>query len=288
MPDGIPLSIVLATTEPWPDLRNCLDVLEPQVAAVGGEIIVGDGHGAALDAIRAGASDRLRVLRMPGASVFDLRAKAIELARGDIIAITEDHCLVGPDWCEQVLAAFSMDPEMLVASGPVLNGSREHLIDWANYLHTFGNFLPPFNEGHRYRGPVIANVAFRRSVLAEGRVAPGQMELEVIPRMFREGRCRVYGGMTVTHVQSHGFWKTLRAHFDNGRSTTGLRPVRLSERQRAWTLFRNAVNTMGGGPEMRPTIRASLPLVLILSCCHSFGEIVGILAGPGRSPARLR
>ena len=46
MSEGISLSVVLATIEPWPDLANCLAVLEPQVAAVGGEIIVGDGHGA--------------------------------------------------------------------------------------------------------------------------------------------------------------------------------------------------------------------------------------------------
>jgi hypothetical protein len=59
MSEGISLSVVLATIEPWPDLANCLAVLEPQVAAVGGEIIVGDGDGAALDAAKAAASDRL-------------------------------------------------------------------------------------------------------------------------------------------------------------------------------------------------------------------------------------
>jgi glycosyl transferase family 2 len=288
MPNRSPLSIVLATTDPWPDLANCLEVLEPQVAAVGGEIIVGDGHGQAVDAVRAGVPDRVRIVRMPGASVFDLRARAVEIARGEIIAITEDHCLVGPDWCEQVLAMFSLHPDVMVVSGPVLNGSRNHLIDWANYLHTFGSFFPPFKEGHRHRGPSIANLAFRRNALPSGSVPPGRMEFELFPRLFREGRCRVHNGMTVTHVQSHGFWKTFRSHFDNGRSTTGLRPVPFSERQRAWRLFRTAVRTMGGGPEIRATIRASLPLVFVLSCCHAFGEIVGILAGPGRSPARLR
>ena len=60
MSDRPPLSVVLATIEPWPDLANCLAVLEPQVAAVGGEIIVGDGHGAALDASQSRGQNRLR------------------------------------------------------------------------------------------------------------------------------------------------------------------------------------------------------------------------------------
>jgi hypothetical protein len=75
MADNISISVVLATIEPWPDLANCLAVLEPQIAAVGGEIIVGDGHGAALDAAKAAGSDRLSWIRKPGASVFELRAR---------------------------------------------------------------------------------------------------------------------------------------------------------------------------------------------------------------------
>ena len=34
------LSIVLATTDAWPDLANCLAVLEPQAERAGAEIIV--------------------------------------------------------------------------------------------------------------------------------------------------------------------------------------------------------------------------------------------------------
>jgi hypothetical protein len=45
---------------------------------------------------------------------------------------------------------------------------------------------------------------------------------------------------------------------------------------------------MGGAKKLTPAVRASLPLMFVLSCCHSAGEAVGLLAGPGRSPARLR
>jgi hypothetical protein len=288
MPERITLSVVLATIEPWPDLANCLAVLEPQVAAVGGEIIVGDGHGAALDAARASASERLSWLRMPGASVFELRARAAERARGDIVALTEDHCIVGLDWCTQILEAFRLYPDAIGVTGPVLNGSAEHLIDWANFLHTFGAYFPPVNKAQRDRAPLAANVAYRRSALGSGPLAPGWIELDLNGRLFREERYHVHDGLTVTHVQSHGFWGTLRAHFDNGRSTTGLDRAPSRHLQTPWNLFRGALRSMSNEARSTRAVRASLPLMFLLSCCHSAGEAIGILAGPGDSPARLR
>ena len=288
MTDRITLSVILATIEPWPDLANCLEVLEPQVAAVGGEIIVGDGHGEALDAAKVASSERLSWVRMPGASVFELRARAAERARGDIIAMTEDHVLVAHDWCAQVLEAFERNPGADSVTGPVLNGSTGSLIDWANFLHTFGAFYPPVNRHQGYLCPPVANFAFRRSVLGPGPIATGWLELELNPRLFLEGRCHVSDGLTATHVQSHGFWGTLRAHYDNGRSTTGLR-ARADERGRGpWKLFRQGLDAMGGTRKLTPAARASLPLMFVLSCCHAAGEAVGVRAGPGESPARLR
>lgn len=284
----IPLSVLLATTEPWPDLANCLGVLQPQVAALGGEIIVGDGHGAALDARQAAAARCVSWIRMPGASVFELRARCLETTRGEIIATTEDHCVVGPDWAAQVLRAFAEHPQAMAVSGPVLNGSQESRIDWANYLHNFGAFLPPRNKEQRHRCPTNANVAYRREAVRAAPIPAGWMELELNPRLFREGQFHVHDEMVVTHVQSFGFWKTLRAHFDNGRSTTGLHPIPLSGRQLPWRLFRSTVLTLGGNETLQSTIRAALPFLFLLSCCHAAGEITGILFGPGRSPARLR
>jgi hypothetical protein len=288
MRQRLPLTVVLATTEPWPDLANCLAVLEPQVAEVDGEIIVGDGHGAALDDRHAASSDRLSSIRIPGASVFELRARAAEMARGEIIATTEDHCIVGPNWCAQILEAFRLHPDAMAVAGPVINGSTDHLIDWANFLHTFGSFVPPWNGHQRERCPPNANVAYRRDAFPSGSIPVGWMELELNPGLHRRGLFFVHDAITVTHVQSFGFWKTLQAHFDNGRTTTGLHPVPLSVRQSPWHLFRGTMRGMGGDERLRKTIRVCMPLIFLLSCCHAAGEIAGILAGPGRSPARLR
>lgn len=287
-----PLSVILATTDPppWSDLVRALALLEPQVRALGGELIVGDGHGVAIEARGIPESPSLSWISLPGASVFELRAKAAQVARGEIIAVTEDHCIVAAGWCQTILEAFAAHPEAMTVSGPVLNGSREHLIDWANYLHTFGSVFPPCDPRRGRLCLPSANLAYRRSALPPigVAIAPGLMELDLNPRFFREGRCHFHDEMTVTHVQSHGFWNTLRIHFHNGRSTTGLHPVRLSGRQLPWNVYRSVVSGLGGGQAHRAVVRASLPLVFLLSCCHALGETVGIFAGPGNSPARLR
>ena len=281
------LTVILATIEPWPDLERCLSVLEPQVEALGAEIIVGDGHGGALEA-RYAESPSLQWIRAPGASVFDLRAQALEMARGEIVAVTEDHCVVASDWCQQILRSLEDAPDKMAMTGPVMNGSTDRLSDWANYLHTFGCFHPPVDAGQRDRCPPAANVAYRRKVIPAGSILAGWMELELTPRLFAEGLFGVCDGMTVTHVQSHGFWKTLLAHFDNGRTTTGLHHISLSQRQLPWFLFRETVRGLDRSQSPRPIIRKSLPLLFLLSTCHALGEVLGILAGPGESPRRLR
>ena len=284
-----PLSVVLATTEPWPDLENCLAVLSPQVRALGGELIVGDGDGNALDQNRLAESPWLSWIRRPGASVFDLRAEGVALAEGEIVALTEDHCVVAPDWCEQILEGFRRHPEASALAGPVLNGSTEHLIDWANYFHTFGASLPPYDQpGRWYRTPPAANLAFRRRVLPAGLLEPGWLELELAPRLCRERRIAMHEAMQVHHVQSHGFWGTLRNHFDNGRASTGLRKGRLTRDLLPWNLFRTQRRGMSSEPALQPILRQALPLVFLLSCAHSLGGILGAFTGPGKSPNRLR
>jgi hypothetical protein len=282
------LSVVLATTDAWPDLANCLAVLEPQVQAVDGELIVGDGDGRALPERYASDPGRVVWIRKPGASVFQLRAEGVARATGDIIATTEDHCIVAPDWCRRILDAFDQNPGVDAVAGGVLNGSTESRTDWANFLHTFGAFVPPVDPAQRSRSPVNANIAYRRSLIEGAPPEPGWMELTLNGRLFRERRFHFDDRIVVTHVQSHGFLGTLRSHFDNGRATSGLQPLRLSRRQLPWRLFRNTLNTMKGKPGLASPLRSCTPMLLALSCCHSAGEIAGILFGPGKSPARLR
>jgi hypothetical protein len=107
---GPELSIVIATTQPWPEVRLVLDSLYDQAQAIGGEILVADGHG-------NGWSDRANALfpavvwlESKGGSVYQLRAMAMSKARGWIVALTEDHCRVAPDWRQAILTSHREFP----------------------------------------------------------------------------------------------------------------------------------------------------------------------------------
>ena len=78
-----PLSVVVPTKDPWPGLKDCLDALLDQVSETGAELIVVDGSGGGLPADEASPYRRVKLVRAPGESVFDLRVRGVDASRGD-------------------------------------------------------------------------------------------------------------------------------------------------------------------------------------------------------------
>lgn len=292
-----PLSVILATTEPWPELCACIAALGPQLDALGGELVVADGHGAGLPAGELASPARLRRVARTGASVFELRALAVGQARGEVVAVTEDHCVPGPDWARLVLAAHAANPDADMVAGAVTNGSPRTLMEWANFLSVFAEFLPPVTERPGFRVPPGSNVSYKRRVLPEGAPATGFLELELVHRLFHAGRIAYDDGPRVAHVQSHGWLGTPASHFHNGRSTVGLRGARprgralaheLAQRRKLpAVLVQQTRLALARKSDVPRRARASLPFVALLACCHTAGECAALVSGPGRSPARL-
>src|SRR6266404_2239693 len=173
-----PLSIVIATTRPWPEVRACLDSLRDQVRTARAEVIVADASGQGLP----GDHDlypEVTWLKAPGFSVFRLRALGITSARGEVVALTEDHCRVRPDWCERTLAAHKKHPMASAIGGAVENGATKHLIDWAGYFIVNGPFMLPL------RRMPLAERALR---LAGCFVLPGVMLWRTLRIVFSKRR----------------------------------------------------------------------------------------------------
>ena len=134
------LSVVIATSQPWPEMRGVLDSVYVQTRALGAELIVVDGHGQGLCEDHGYAG--VRWLRRPGNTVFQLRAIGLAEARGEVVAVTEDHCRVAPDWCEQVLRAHRENPHAAVIGGVVDNGAVDSLWDRASFSSPAVSFCP--------------------------------------------------------------------------------------------------------------------------------------------------
>lgn len=289
---GPTLSVVIATAHPGKDLPPAIDAIAGQTLAVGGEVLLVTSARAILPA----ELDRSRVTlqRVDSADIFALRAAGVAAARGQTIAVTEDHVIVGPQWAESTLRAHAEHPQAAVVGGPVENGSRHKLMDWANFLMTFGPFLPPITAERHHRMPVIANMSLKRAALPEFALAPGDLEFVLLPQFAAEQRIVFHEAPLVWHLQSHGTFEAVRMHFQNGRASLGLRANDQPWPQRRLRgglcrlrgLVTDAVITVRERPLPRRA-RASLPLLLLLCASHAAGEWVGGASGAGRSGEQL-
>lgn len=296
MSDG--LSIVIATTHPWPEIREALESLRDQAAEHGAEILVVDGDGAGFPETEAHHHPNVRVVDRRDASVFALRAHGIAQARGDIVAITEDHCRVAADWCARILEAHREHPEAAAIGGGVENGATSTLVDWANFALVFSPFMPPIRNGESDQIALQANISYKRRVIPEAAGQLGLMEF-LFNRQLRDRGERLVadGRILVYHHQSHGILRTCASHFHNGRSIAGFRLPDLNGFERVarigstvilppfllWLTVRN----IGRKGRLRGRILASVPLVVPLVFCHATGELIGYVAGPGSSPSRI-
>lgn len=60
---------------------------------------------------------RVRFEVMPGANISTGRNRAIELAEGEIVAVTDAGTVAEPDWLERLVEPLETDPEVGVAAG---------------------------------------------------------------------------------------------------------------------------------------------------------------------------
>lgn len=294
-----PLTVVVATTRPWPEIEACLEALHDQARAEGAEILVADGADGALPADAARRYPAVRCLPLPGASVFRLRARALEESRGDVVAVTEDHCRVAPDWCRRVLESHAASPGAAVIGGVVENGADRSLLDRASFLLVNGPVMPPVSPDGR--GPIAlqANVSYKRRVVPARLPAEGRLEWMFHRDLGRAGETlRCDDRIRVVHVQSLGVWGTCRIHFDDGRTLASFRRREMGPLARlAWLAATPAMPAAllvrALGPQLRTWARfgsflAALPWLVALVGCRSAGFAAGLVAGPGGSPLRIR
>jgi hypothetical protein len=292
------IAVIVATIEPWPTIRPCLDRLLPQIARAGGELIVADGTPDGLGAPppHLDAYRPIATIAHPRVSVMALRARAAEASSAPLVAFTEDHCVVGERWVQQIVEAHAAHPDADMIAGPVTNGSTDGLVDWANFLMTFADFLPAVVERPVYRTPPMSNASFHRRVLMDGPLPEGWLELVMAPTVFREGRMHYDADVIVSHVQPRRLAQATVIHFHNGRACAGLALTHLAARDwRArlgrvpvlpWFLWTSVLRSLEG--RTIPTrARLSLPVVFILGAAHAAGELVGLLRGEGQSAVKL-
>jgi hypothetical protein len=285
------LSVVLAATHDSQTLREAIDMHEKALAEIGGELLIADGTTTGLPA------EIKTAIHIPDGDVFELRSEAVSAAKGRIVAITEDHCVPADDWHVAIVRAHDQFWDVAAVGGTMLNGSRDRAIDRANFLVTFGAFLPPLALRHSTHATPAINTSIKRECLNDYDLVPGLLEMEIGPHMHRVGQMVQDERIRVTHHQSYGVSNTVRAHFHNGRSTAALPYRRPPARELTirtghnlalpFLLLRQLGRTARSKREHRTEFAKALPMIVLLVFAHCAGELVGTLFGPGNSPKQL-
>lgn len=297
--DAPPLSVILACRDPWPALRTALDTLYPQATAVGAELVLAIGTPDARPPDAATRYPGVLWTEVPDGSVFQLRAAAIARSRGAIVAITEDHARVDPGWCASVLAAHAGRPDAAAVGGVVENASTGTLLDRASFLVANGPAMRPLGVAGAEPVSQQANISYKRRVLPPAFPREGFMALTFHETLRRRGERLVADErLVVHHEQALSLGAHSAGHFHNGRSIAAFRLARLGPIGRmayaagcvalpAVMLFRTARTVLMKRREVTVAI-AALPWIVWLLLCHTAGEFVGYVAGPGRSPHGVR
>ncbi len=209
------LSVILPTVRPWPAIEAPLAACLSQCAEPF-EILVLDGHGGGLDREPAAP---VRWIREPGADVFQLRALATTIARGELILLSEDHCMAPADWLARTSAAHR-ERSASVLIGPVRNHeqSARRAVDRANFALTLGPFAPPLTTVPEWRLPVPTNLSIKRSALPPGAKASGWLEYDFLSTELSGRRIDVAVDAFLDHLQCWGTRAALVVHFHSGRS----------------------------------------------------------------------
>ncbi len=293
------LSVVVASLTGRPYIDACLESLAHQRGNVMAEVVVADCVGAPVtNFVKRHYPDTQLIEFSERKTVAELRAAGLSAARGDIVAITEDHCIAAEDWFEWLLRAHTAHSGPAIG-GAVDNARRDRLIDWAVYLCEYGNFASPVTHG-AVRDLAGANVSYKRVVLDEMREAIKDGYREgVFHRQMEAAGYALWSdpSLCVLHNKHFALTSFIAERFHYGRWYAGMRGasstlpkrlcyVALSPLLPPLLLYRLHARVRRR-PQHRRTFLKCLPLIGLFTLVWAAGEFVGGLSGPGRSELHL-
>lgn len=218
-----------------------------------------------------------------------LRAHGLLAARGELVALVEDHALPDEAFCAQVIAAHRADDAVI---GGAMDNAVDYALNWAVYFCDFGRYQNPVPDGESYFAS-DANVSYRRSTLDSVR--------DVWESSFREvvvnGALRTNGVKVILRPQiivyqnrsGLGLRAAMRERYVWGRSFAATRNMMLSMPKRlvlaclspvlpallTWRIAKTAWQRK----RLFPKFIRSSALIVVLQVTWSVGEGLGYLLG---------
>jgi glycosyltransferase involved in cell wall biosynthesis len=294
----VDLSVVVPSVNGLGDLIGCLTALQAQSTDVALEMVVVDRLG---DGVRAEVKRRFpdaSVLAVsPDTTIPQMRKAAFEAARGDAVAVIEDHVIVPPGWARALLDARRETGA--VVGGSIDNAARTSIVDWAAFLCEYSHCITPLPSGPTSSLPGN-NVVYDRALLTRYRdtIAAGKWENYLHDAMHRDGVPMVLRPeIGVGHKKHYTVGEYLSQRFLYARSYAGERvkemPLakRLAIGAAAFALppllmYRTVARVLAKR-RYRVQLVLSIPLLVLFIISWTAGEVVGYWTGPADSLSRV-
>jgi hypothetical protein len=291
------LSVVVPSVNGWADLEGALAALEANGSDVRLEVLVPERCG---EPVRRRIAERfpgVRILAVPSsATIPEMRSLAFSAARGDAVAVIEDHVLVPAGWARRLLEA--RNGEDVVVGGAVRNAATARLVDWAAFLCEYSHLLPPLPSGAS-TWLTGNNTLYPRHLLARyGEEAAGQWENVLHDVLRGHGVPLVMRpDIVVDHKKHYTVAEYVSQRYLYARSYAGARFARRPPLHRALAgaaalglpplLLYRIVGRVLSKRRHQSELAKSLPLLAVFVCAWAAGEAVGAWAGDGGALSRV-
>lgn len=286
------------------DRAVIIETLSAMQAQTGGhslEVIVVDRVNDPVTARIAGAFPQVRLERVPPTeSLPAMRYRALQLAQGQFVIVTEDHCVPPRTWLADFAAALTRNAGAGAISGCVTNGVTTSAWHWATFLCEYAAFAPPIANG-----PASAlagmNIVYPRTLLSGLPAAilqQGFWERAAHRAIAAQGYALVQDhAVSIVHCKRFSIRLFIQQRYWYSRYYAG---TRFDSRRLLWRYVSAAgsilippvmlirlARSVGPKPRLRSAALRALPWLLVMYIVWAAGEAVGYLAGPGDALRRI-
>jgi hypothetical protein len=219
----------------------------------------------------------------------ELRARGVGLARGRIVALTEDHGVPAADWAACLVEGHRRP---FAAVGGAIENAIDRPLNWAVFFCDFLRYQNPLPDGET-AAVSDANVAYKRAALESIRPLWQEVfhETSVNRALRARGEKLTFAPGAVLYQRRHGlsFRRALQERYVWGRSYGATRARLAGAAPRLfWSVFAPGLSvlilarmTLSACKKRRtlPQFLRALPLTTALVVSWSCGELTGYWTG---------